>query len=722
MALGDTIRHLGFAFENTSTVVLRIGDDSGETVPLGAVGEFCFGGDQVVAGYLGLPSLTAETFSQHPAYGRLYRSGDIGRMLPDGSLMITGRIDDQIKLRGQRIELNEINAILCVSPLVSKAVTLLVRQDESETNSEQLAAFFVPASSNSTVFHVLEASQDLAMSLFHELQSRLPIYMVPTFLVPIAIVPLTPAGKVNKTLLLDTFRRLSQEQLSAVANNSSTVDEGADGDVTQWTDLERQVSDIVADILKTDAHSIGRWTPLASLGLDSLSAIHVTRRLSESVSKNRLAISDILRNMSVAQLAQLIKEKTETTQATMDNTSSAFTLDVFSQQFLSELQSNLQERGLPSTKPALPCMPLQEAMLVSPTRGKSYVNRMLFRLTKHGDRIQVAWKEMCARQDILRTCFVTTDHATYPIAQVVLDTYTVPWLQLSTSATDSLDDLVEQHAQSLSNPVDSFQPPVSFAIIIDEKMPYLSFVCHHAIYDGEAMGRLLWEVEQVVHKISREPYSPILKPVPQFSTFLEQSLDLLPSSEKFWDGHLAGFKPKLLLSDKSVGSETANGILTQSLDSRLSSIQDQAKHLGYSLLTACQAAWASTMSILLETDDICFGNIYNGRSVAIEDVDLLVAPCFNTLPVRADLSALQSNRDLLSYFQAQNPDLLLHQFTPLRQIQRKHSNGRRLFDSLLLLQQPSRPLDKTIWTLERDDGEMDVSYSCGDKHILLDSH
>ncbi|ERS96221.1 hypothetical protein HMPREF1624_07130 [Sporothrix schenckii ATCC 58251] len=707
MALGDTIRHLGFAFENTSTVVLRMGDASGQTVPFGAVGEFCFGGDQVVAGYLGLPSLTAEKFIQHPVYGRLYRSGDIGRMLPDGSLMITGRVDDQIKLRGQRIELNEINAVLCASPLVAKAVTVVARKEDSpESSSDQLVAFYMPSlTSSNRIFCVFDSHQDLAASLFLELQSRLPVYMVPTFLIPITNMPLTPAGKVNKALLLNTFRSLSQDQLSAFTNNFTTAE---DDDAAQWTDIEVQISVIIADVFRSDAQSIRRWTPLASVGLDSLSAIHVSRRLNQTFPECRLAISDILRNMSIAQLAQLIAEKSATTSFT-SGIASTVSLDVFSSDFLSNLQSNLEERRLSSTKPATPCLPLQEAMLVSPTRGKTYVNRMLFRLVENVDVIQEAWMEVCARQDILRTCFVTSDHVLYPIAQVVLDTYTAPWLDLATSATDTLDTLVEQHAQSLPYPVDSFQPPVSFAAIRDRDTQYLSFVCHHAVYDGEAMGRLLWEVEQVVLSMSgQEKSSVILNTAPNFSMFLQQALNLPSSTDQFWSDHLAGYKPTLLLANRPAAPDKGSGILEQALDMPLSAIQDQVKRLGYSLLTACQAAWTGTMAILMQTDDVCFGNVYNGRSVPVENVDSLVAPCFNTLPVRANISVLQSNRDLLSYFQTLNPDLLLHQFTPLRQIQRQHGNGRRLFDSLLLLQQPSRPLNNDIWTLERDDGEMDL--------------
>ncbi|KIH95295.1 hypothetical protein SPBR_03881 [Sporothrix brasiliensis 5110] len=596
MALGDTIRHLGFAFENTSTVVLRMDDASGHTVPFGAVGEFCFGGDQVVAGYLGLPSLTAEKFIHHPVYGRLYRSGDIGRMLPDGSLMITGRVDDQIKLRGQRIELNEINAVLCASPIVAKAVTVVTRKEDSpEFSSDQLVAFFMPSSTSpNRIFRVIDSRQEFSASLFLELQSRLPVYMVPTFLIPITDMPLTPAGKVNKALLLNTFRSLSQEQVSAFANNYDTAE---DDDAAQWTDIEGQISGIIADVFKPDAQSIGRWTPLASVGLDSLSAIHVSRRLNQTFPKCRLAISDILRNMSIAQLAQLIAEKSATTSFTSDGIASTVSLDVFSSDFMSELQSNLEER----------------------------------------------------------------DHVLHPIAQVVLDTYTAPWLDLATSVTDTLDTLVEQHAQSLPYPVDSFHPPVSFAAIRDRDTQYLSFVCHHAVYDGEAMGRLLWEVEQVVLRMSgQENSSVILDTAPNFSMFLQQALNLPSSTDQFWSNHLAGYKPTLLLANRSAVPDNGSGILEQALDMPLSAIQDQVKRLGCSLLTACQAAWAGTMAILLQTDDVCFGNVYNGRSVPVENVDSLVAPCFNTLPIRANIS------------------------------------------------RPSRPLNNDIWTLERDDGEMDL--------------
>ncbi len=212
MAPRATIRHLGHAFANTSSFVMY--PDSLESVPLGGVGELCFGGDQVVHGYLNMPELTAERFVTHPEHGRLYRSGDMGRMLPDGSLIIIGRIDDQIKVRGLRIELGEINSIVQHCDLASASITLPVHPRDS--TSQQLATFYVPARLESgQMFHLLIPSnsefenQSCSASLFQLLKSKLPSYMVPAYLIPISAIPLSPSGKVDRGRLRAAFAELS---------------------------------------------------------------------------------------------------------------------------------------------------------------------------------------------------------------------------------------------------------------------------------------------------------------------------------------------------------------------------------------------------------------------------------------------------------------------------------------------------------------------------------
>ncbi|EPE08713.1 non-ribosomal peptide synthetase [Ophiostoma piceae UAMH 11346] len=698
--------NLGPGLENTSSIVLQV--DGLDPVPVGAVGEMCFGGDQVVSGYLGQPELTAEKFIQHPSFGRIYRTGDIGRMLPDGSLRFISRVDNQIKLRGQRIELNEINSVLRDSGLLLQVVTLPVRQEDS--GSDQLASFIVPSgrslSAATALPHLLDLSDKTLLQtisqLFNELSLRLPSYMVPSFLFPISGVPLTPSGKTNSRALLSLFSELSQDYLTATSYVSEVDGAGTeDSAAGQWTDFEKQLAQILADALSADVQRIGRWTPLASLGLDSLSAIRVSKVLSSSLEK-RIAISDILKNMSVAQLAQVIEKSVVKTKS-----SAPHSVAVFSEQCLAEIKASLDSHHLSSTK-VLPCMPLQEAMLVSPVRGRSYVNRMLFQLqTSDLALVKEAWLRMCTRHEILRTCFATTDHASHPIAQVVLESYPTPWIELVTSDAETVDSFAEKHAQTLSSPVDAFQPPVSFAVIKQGDESFLSFVCHHAVYDGEAMGLLLSEVESI---ISGQPLAT--EAAPSFEPFLAEALVLPASTDNFWTTHLQGFRPALLASDKSANTDISGVVCKQALDVPLSVLQGQAKELGFSLLTTCQSAWACVLSVLSEADDVCFGNVYNGRSIPVDGVDRLVAPCFNTLPVRAALSTFNSSKDLLAYFQALNPELMQYQFTPLRKIQRLHLGGMRLFDSLLLLQQPSQPLDSAIWTLLQDDGEMDIPLVC----------
>jgi len=112
---------------------------------------------------------------------------------------------------------------------------------------------------------------------------------------------------------------------------------------------------------------------------------------------------------------------------------------------------------------------------------------------------------------------------------------------------------------------------------------------------------------------------------------------------------------------------------------------------------------------MFDTSDVCFGNIYSGRTLPLENLRKLIAPTFNTLPVRIDLSRCRTNSALLNYLQNFNNDALDFQLVPLRAIQnRLHMGGTGLFSTLFLLQHSPYELDTQIWTLERDMGNMNV--------------
>lgn len=184
----DALPAIGWPIANTRIHLL---DSAGRTVPEGEIGEIHIGGAGVGRGYRRLPQLTAEKFPfdkfQHEPGARLYRTGDLGRRLPDGQIAFHGRIDDQMKIRGHRIEPDEIMAALNRHPLVSQSAVIgLGRAAEV-----RLAAYIVAAGTE----------PPSARELRRFLAALLPDYMIPASFVALAALPLTTSGKLDRAKL-----------------------------------------------------------------------------------------------------------------------------------------------------------------------------------------------------------------------------------------------------------------------------------------------------------------------------------------------------------------------------------------------------------------------------------------------------------------------------------------------------------------------------------------
>ncbi|CCB71675.1 Non-ribosomal peptide synthetase modules (plasmid) [Streptantibioticus cattleyicolor NRRL 8057 = DSM 46488] len=185
----------------TCTVVLL--DERRRPVADGAVGEICVGGPGVARGYLGRPDLTADRFIRHPAApgdGRLYRTGDLGRTTPDGEIEYLGRADDEVKIRGYRVDLGEIDGVLREDHEVADAVTT-VRQPPDGDGGDRLSAY-VRRAPGATA-----ADEALAARLRARLRDRLPPYMVPASIDVLDAFPTMPSGKVDRRALPEPTRR-----------------------------------------------------------------------------------------------------------------------------------------------------------------------------------------------------------------------------------------------------------------------------------------------------------------------------------------------------------------------------------------------------------------------------------------------------------------------------------------------------------------------------------
>ncbi|QUC21788.1 uncharacterized protein UV8b_05295 [Ustilaginoidea virens] len=685
MSQGDNPQHLGWALPSTSVFVMA--PNTLDVLPIGWIGELCFGGGQVARGYLNDEALTAKNFIVHPFFGRIYRSGDMGRMLPDGSLMFSGRTDDQIKLRGQLIEASEVNSTLTNNSSTEIAITILVKGGELQ--SDQLATFYKPRHTVQSS-KILEINAHLHHTLFSTLKSRLPAYMIPSYMIPVSDLPITPSGKVDKRILIQWFEALPGDYLQRASETSFVTEYDA-----QWTKLEQQIAQVVAESCNISKTEIGRWTPFASLGIDSISAIPLSRLLRGRL-EFPVPISTILRNPTVMQLAQsLSRRDDQTPRQAYQNTRDCM------KRFGTEVQEDLRHKSA-DIEDILPCVPLQEAMLL---KGQgSYYNKILLRLQVSPSAMQSYFNEVSRRHGILRTCFVTTRNNAHPIAQVILRKWRLPWRTFEVTEP-SLERASREHLDSLPEPLDSMIPPCSLAVIRYRGSNFLSFICHHALYDGIAMENIWREVESLAH------HQVLPAPV-SYLPFLQQSLTLPADVESFWQKEFEGFEglSEFARSSKLSFNQCTH---TSSIDMPFEEIQRKARRLGVSLLSVCQASWAAVLASMFDKPDITFGNVVSGRTTALDGIDRLVAPCFNTIPLRMDISKSTQSIDLLERYQNLNVKLFPYQFSPLKLVQKiVGTQNRVLFNTLFLLQKPLTDMDKSIWTLEEDSGSMDVALLC----------
>lgn len=260
-------------------VRLYILDRNNRLQPIGVPGELCISGDQLARGYLDNVELTGEKFFENPfspgKQNRMYKTGDLARWLPDGNIEFLGRIDSQTKIRGYRVEIEEIETHLLNHKEIKEAVVIQYNRSASVNKEEEiLCAYYV----SDKEFEVAELRGYLAREL--------PLYMIPAFFVRIDRMPLSSSGKIDKNAL---------PGLEVVTGKKSAEPRN---------EVEGKLLDVWKDVLGVE--NIGIFDNFFEIGGDSIKVIQISARLNKYGLK--LQTNDIFSTPTIEQLAQNVKK------------------------------------------------------------------------------------------------------------------------------------------------------------------------------------------------------------------------------------------------------------------------------------------------------------------------------------------------------------------------------------------------------------------------------
>ncbi|CAH8768786.1 non-ribosomal peptide synthetase [Paenibacillus dendritiformis] len=263
---------LGRPVEGTEILVL---DRHGKLAPIGVPGELCIAGTGLARGYLNRPELTAEKFVPHPykTGERMYRSGDEARWLPDGNLEYLGRLDQQVKVRGYRIEPGEVSHQLLQHPVVREA---LVTAEREEGGHAYLCAYLVTE------------RECTATELRAHLSRTMPEYMIPSYFVRLGQFPLLPNGKIDLQALPAPDRDLAGTEYAPPENEIQAI-----------------LAEVWQDVLGVER--IGILDRFFDYGGDSIKAIQIAARLNRHSLK--LEMKDLFLHPTIEQLSPLVKRK-----------------------------------------------------------------------------------------------------------------------------------------------------------------------------------------------------------------------------------------------------------------------------------------------------------------------------------------------------------------------------------------------------------------------------
>jgi amino acid adenylation domain-containing protein len=635
---------IGRPISNTQVYLLDAGL---EPTPIGVTGEIYIGGDGLAQGYLRNAALTAERFIAHPFSttpgARLYKTGDRARYLPDGQIVYVGRRDHQVKLRGFRVELGEIEATLNQHPAVQEAV-VVAREDTP--NDVRLVAYVVQGPGvraqgpgEAPVERLPSDTRTLIPELRNFLRERLPAYMIPSAVVLLDRLPMAPNGKVDRRALRES------RQPGPIPETDQAAPR---------TPVEALLAQIWMDVLRVE--QVGIHTNFFDLGGHSLLATQVIARV-----RDTFGIELPLRSLFEAPTVSALARQCEST----------------NRDALGLLAPPLEP--MPHAGPAPLSFAQQRLWFLDQMYPASPVYHVPLAMRLSGTldvlKLQRSLRMIVARHGSLRTTFLLQDGQ--PV-QRVAGAQEVPLLLLDLKALPAETRL--DHARRLATAetqrlFDLARGPLMRATLLwvapHEYLAVLTM--HHIVADGWSLGVLVRELG--VLYAAAAGTVPVLPELPiqyaDYAIWQRQWLRgaVLEGQLAYWRQQLDDLPVLQLTTDYPRPPSTTFRGARQHLalsPALCAELEMLSRRTGVTLFMTLLAAWQVLLSRYSSQEDIVVGTpIANRTHGATEQ---LIGFFTNTLVLRTDVSGHPSFRELLSRVRTVCLDAYAHQEVPFEQV------------------------------------------------------
>ncbi|MFF2885481.1 amino acid adenylation domain-containing protein [Paenibacillus sp. NPDC057967] len=625
-------------------------DSNGNLQPPGIIGELYIGGAGLARGYVHLPELTAEKFIWLPAAGeRVYATGDLARWREDGLLECLGRKDHQVKVRGYRIELDEIEAKLRKLAELQEAAVLARKDEAGET---ELYAYVV-------------AKGDWQPSDWREkLRKELPDYMIPAHFVRLDAMPTTVSGKLDRKALPGPD-----------GNGQQAVDYAA-----PQTEMEEQLASIWQQVLQV--WPLGIDHNFFDCGGHSLKAMRVVSRIHQAMNCS-LPISALFEHSTIRKLAKHMEEKEQHRLSAAGH----------------EQQSVWKSQPIPLAR-ELAYYPVTSAQkrlyVLSGLEGSSTVYNIPNALSLEGpvesERLKEALASLVRRHDILRTAFVMHEGE---LVQVIQDDAELVLEEIAGEGQSEAD-----HIRHFLRPFDLSKAPLARAALVHlgRNRSLLLMDMHHSIADGVSMG--IWAEELMrLYDGGPERARPRIQ-YKDYAVWQQEQLgsEAMQEQETYWLSQFAGELPVLQLpTDKPrppVRSFAGDRITFGSGTVLASRVKRLAEETGATLHMLLLAAYNVQLSRYTGQTDIVVGTPVAGRDAP--ETEGLIGMFVNTLALRNAPEPDQTFRAFVEKVKRHALEAYEHQHYPfeklVERVQPQRDMSRHaLYDVMLVVQNMTLP-------------------------------